>query len=322
MIPNIRRFPLFIAVSLMALVCCMPVMAVIGDPVTVLYQNSFSSDPKWITNNPSSDYWDSSQQMYHFSIEPSTGAYAYTPVSKYEKGSFTFEYDVILTQVDEGTTFRLGFSGSGMDPEKGPNVLTAFTNAKYGQIMWLHLVTQGNKLVKINSESGDTQSSGESAYTGPTAKYELNKTYHVTVNYVGDQHIVTMKVNEKTSGNEIWGYFVKTQEDLSGMNRIYLGSIGDYGMMNRYAKGYIDNVRITVPAEVQEVTTVSTPVTTPVTQLTAPMVTRKTTPVTVYMTSVPAIPETTPESPISEFIPVLAVCGGCFCWLFKRQKQQ
>jgi len=32
------------------------------------------------------------------------------------------------------------------------------------------------------------------------------------------------------------------------MNRLYVGSKGDYGMMNIYALGYIDNVRLTIPA--------------------------------------------------------------------------
>ena len=36
-----------------------------------------------------------------------------------------------------------GLSGTEMDPSKGPSVLSVFTNAKYGQIMWLHLVTPG-----------------------------------------------------------------------------------------------------------------------------------------------------------------------------------
>lgn len=306
---------------LVALACCMPVMAATGDPVTVLYQNSFSTDPKWITNNPSSDYWDSSQQMYHFSIEPSTGAYAYTPVSKYEAGSFTFEYDVILTKIDDGTTFRLGFSGTDMDTGKGPNVLTEFTNAKFGQIMWLRLVTPGNKMAMINSASGDTQTCGDIAYTGPTAKYELNKTYHVTVDYNEDQKVLSMKVNEKTSGGEIWGYYINAPEELRGMNRIYLGSIGDYGMMNRYASGYIDNVRITVPASERAVSTVPTTlVVTTTAPLTAPTVTRKNT----LAASTPgqtAVPATTQESSLPAALPVLAVCAGCLCWLFVRQKQ-
>ena len=130
---------------------------------------------------------------------------------------------------------------------KGPIVLTQFTNAKFGQIMWLHLVTPGNKMVEVNSQKGDTLSSGPNAYDGPTVKYELNKTYHVTVNYEAENKLLSMKVNEKTSGKDIWSYYVNTGEELHGMNRIYLGSKGDYGMMGRYAQGYIDNVRLTVP---------------------------------------------------------------------------
>ena len=42
----------------------------------VIYQTPFSSDPRWKTNSPSSDYWDPSTGRYHFSIEPSTGNYA------------------------------------------------------------------------------------------------------------------------------------------------------------------------------------------------------------------------------------------------------
>ena len=117
--------------------------------------------------------------------------------------------------------------------------------------------------MEMNSQSGDTLSSGPSAYSGPTVKYELNKTYHVTVNYDDDHKILSMRVNEKLTGKEIWGYFVNTAESLHGMNRIFIGSKGDYGAMNVYALGYIDNVRLTTPAAVtatptEQVTTVTT----------------------------------------------------------------
>ena len=310
---------LLLLLCFLSLVCTMPVMAATGDAVTVLYQNSFSSDPKWTTNNPSSDYWDPALQMYHFAIEPSTGAYAYTPVSKYEKGPFTLEYDLILNNVDEGTTFRLGFSGVEMDPEKGPNVLTEFTNVKYGQIMWLHLVTPSNKMVEVNSKSGDTQSSGDIAYKGSTVNYELNKTYRVTLNYNENQRILTMKVNEKISGKDIWGYYVNTMEDLRGMNRIYLGSIGDYGMMNRYATGYIDNVRITIPAGETVASATPTTSVTPLSVVTAPA-SKKSTPVATRTLVDTNQPETTPESPLSGSTPVLAVgIAGLCCVLFSRR---
>ncbi|MGA2122311.1 MAG: hypothetical protein ABSG49_09770 [Methanoregula sp.] len=307
---------LLVITCLLALVSPFPVQAA-NPSVSVLYQNSFATNPQWITNNPSSDYWDPGLEMYHFAIEPSTGAYAYATVDNYDGGPFTFEYDVILNSVDEGATFRLGFSGADMDPAKGPNVLTEFTNAKFGQIMWLHLVTPGNKMVEVNSESGDTLSSGPSAYDGPTVKYELNKTYHVTVNYNGDQRVLSMKVNEKTSGKEIWGYYVNTGEDLRGMKRIYLGSIGDYGMMGIYAKGYIDNVRLTIPATV----TATPALTAAVTGTTAPLVATPMTTPKPTITQLTPYPTTTPASPLMGITAVaaLGVTGLCYVLFLKRR---
>ena len=305
-----------VIVTSLLVLACVPVQGATGGPVTVLYQNSFSNDPRWVTNNPSSDYWDPGLQMYHFSIEPSTGAYAYTTIKNYDREAFTFEYDVILNRVDEGTTFRLGFSGAEMDPDTGPNVLTEFTNEKNGQIMWLHLVTPSNKMMQVNSKKGDTLSSGSIAYNGPTVKYDLNKTYHVTVDYNKNQRVLSMKVNEKTSGSEIWGYYINTGEDLSGMNRIYLGSIGDYGMMNRYAAGYIDNVRLTTPAEstatpTAAITAGTTAPLTPTTRPTAKPTTDQPTP----------LPTTAQESPISGIPAIVALCiAGLSCSLFLKKR--
>ncbi len=91
---------------------------------------------------------------------------------------------------------------------------------------------------------------GPNAYNGPTVKYEVNKTYHVTVNYDDDHKTLSMKVKEWLTGREIWSYYLNTAENLNGMNRIYTGSKGDYGMMGIYAEGYIDNVRLTAPVAV------------------------------------------------------------------------
>jgi hypothetical protein len=242
---------LIIAVSLLALI---PSLQALSDDnsVNVIYQTSFSSDPRWITNNPRTNYWDPSQGMYHFSLEPSTGGYAYTLVD-YEGGSFTLDYDLILTKVDEGATFRFGLSGSEMDPSKSPNVLSMFANGKYGQILWLHLVTPGSKLMEVNSQKEAVEMMeyhDTPIYTGETKNYELNKTYHVTIKYEDYSKILSMTVTEKMTGKEIWSWFITTAENLNGMNRIYMGSKGDYGMMNIYALGYIDNVRLTTPAAV------------------------------------------------------------------------
>ena len=251
---TIRKFLIYLFIAACLLVIVPPLQADGNQQVKVIYQSTFSTDPRWITNNPSIDYWDPTMGVYHFSIQPSTGAYAYTEVN-YDGGPFTLEYDVMLTRIDDGATFRLGFSGAEMDPGKGPNILTEFTNAKFGQIMWLHMVTPGNKMVEVNSAHGDTLTSGTIAYNGPTVRYEVNKTYHVTVNYDNSTNILSMKVNDKMTGTEIWGYFINPIDPLYGMNRIYLGSIGDYGQMYIFAEGYIDNVRLTTPSTATPVPT-------------------------------------------------------------------
>ena len=212
---TIRKFLIYLFIAVCLLVIVPPLHADGNQQVNVIYQSAFSTDPRWITNNPSSDYWDPTVGMYHFSIEPSTGAYAYTGVN-YNGGSFTLEYDVILNRIDDGATFRLGFSGDDMDPGEGPNALTEFTNDKFGQIMWLHMVSPGNKMVEVNSEHDDALSSGTIAYNGPTVKYELNTTYHVTMSYDADQQILSMKVNDKTSGNEILGLLRQHHREPQG----------------------------------------------------------------------------------------------------------
>jgi hypothetical protein len=264
----------------------------------VIYQTPFSSDPRWETNSPSYDYWDQATGRYHFSLEPSTGNYAYTTIETME-GDFTFEYDVILDRVDDGATFRFGLTGDEMDFNKGPNVFTVFSNGKYDQIMWLHLVTTGSKQMEVNSQTDDTRTSESFAYKGPTVHYELNKTYHVTVDYDEESTMLTMRVSDKASGKEIWAYFLKTAERVRGMNHIYLGSRGDYGNMNIYARGYIDNVRLTKPG----------PAITPeqtfeyqTEETTAPLVT--TTKTLVIPTHMPT---DTPQSPAGALLPVLAL---------------
>jgi len=308
---KIRKYFIYLIIAVFLLGIIPSLQALSDDnTVKVIYQTSFISDPHWLTNNPSTNYWDPNKGMYHFSNEPSTGGYAYTPI-EYERGSFTFEYDVNLTRVDNGAAFRFGLSGTEMDPTKSPNVLTLFTNEKYGQIMRLHLVTPGSKLMEVSSQT----SSEPGAYSGPTVKYEINKTYHVTVIYDEMSKTLSMKVKDWITGREIWSYYLNTAENLNGMNRIYTGSKGDYSMMGIYAEGYIDNVRLTEPVAVtpkptevtKEPSVTSLPTKTPTPKLT-----------TVLPTSYPT---DTPSSPSAGILAItaLGVIGVCGILVGKKK---
>lgn len=289
---------LFIAVIVVSIFFCIsPVLADTDANQKVIYQETFSSDPHWQTKNPSSDYWDPNKGAYHFGIEPSTGNYAFIPVN-YDGGAFTLQYDLTLMQVDPGATFRLGFSGTEMDRGKGPNVITEFTNAKYGNLLSLRLVTQNANLLEVSSAAD--------SYNGPTINYELNKTYHVVVIYDDASNTVTERVSDKLTGRTIWSYYLNTLTPLKNMNRIYVGSIGDYSPMYHYAVGYIDSILLTQPSPV-------TPGQTTAAVLTSTVPTYSLHPTTQQTTRIPLTSIPTPtQSPVSGFIPgaALAVLGS------------
>jgi len=311
---SLRTISSYLLVVACFALLAIPVQAEGDSPpsVNVIYQTPFSSDPRWTTNSPSYDYWDPSMGRYHFSLEPSTGNYAFTTINSMD-GPFTFEYDVTFDRVDDGAAFRFGVTGAEMDFNKGPNVISMFSNGKHENIMSLHVVTTGAKQMEVNSQSDDELTSGPLAYKGPTVRFELNKTYHVTVDYDEDAMMLTMQVNEKESGRTVWSYFIKTVERIRGMNRIYLGSRGDYGGMNNYAQGYIDNVRLTQPGPAispEQTSGSLTEVTT------APPVTTKKT----FVIPTP-YPTSTTQSPMSALLVILAVgLIGTLCVLRGKKK--
>nr|WP_321351408.1 hypothetical protein [uncultured Methanoregula sp.] len=304
---------LWILITAVLLVLILPVQADTSDDqnVKVIYQTTFGSDPHWITNSPSTNYWEPAAGRYHFSIEPSTGGYVYVPVT-IDDSSFALDYDLMLIRVDDGATFRLALSSNEMNPEKGPSILNEFTNAKFGKIMWLQVVTPGNKMTEVNSQSGVT------AYSGSTVKYELNKTYHVSTSYNKDLNMITTRVSDKQTGQEIWSYYIKTTDDITGIGRLWFGSINDFGPMNIYALGYLDNVRITAPETVTAAPTIAavTPGTTSAAAVTV-ATTKKATPKTTVPTPYP----TATQSPSSVLVPLVAlgILGGCLILVQKKE---
>jgi hypothetical protein len=101
------------------------------------------------------------------------------------------------------------------------------------------------------------------------------------------------------------------------MNRIYIGSVGDYGTMNIYASGWIDNVVLTTPVP----TTLTTPTTQPATPLPTYSV-RPTTKATTAAVLTP-IPTTTRKSPSSGMIAIaaLGIVGTCTVVLTMKKKR-
>ena len=246
-------------------------------------------------------------------IEPGTGGYAYIAVDDSE-GPFTLEYDVTLTSMEENSAFRLAFSTTEMDRTKGTIALTEFTNAKYGKVMWLRTVTPSNKLYTINSAANCLDEDCTlPKYSGPTVRYTENRTYHVVMQYDDERETLSMRVIDKAAGTEIWGYYIATKEALHGMNRIVIGTVGDYSDLGPVAEGYIDNVRLTA----QKTVTVTPTATT--TTLVKPTVVKTTAKPTVKPTAAEQTPP--PESPVSSSAAIAAAGLAGMAVLYTRSRQ-
>jgi len=277
----------------------------------LIYQTTFTTDPGWITNSPHSYYWDQAKGIYHYSIEPSTGSYAYIEVD-HDDGPFTLDYDVTPQRTDDLATFRLGLSSKEMQRTQGTIALTEFAKGKYGNLLWLRAVTPSNKLFEVSSQ---TFSYGETS-GAKTVTFLNNKTYRVTVQYDDDRTMLTMRVVEKATGREIWGYFLNTHESLRGMNRIFIGAVGDYSNTGPVAEGYIDNVKLSTQ---KIVTTTPNAVTTVETTVPVAITTRPTTkPTTMAPAQTP-----TPASPLSPVVPLVAlgIAASVLCYFTIRPKQ-
>ncbi len=75
----------------------------------LIYSQDFSSNPNWITNDPSNLYWDSSSETFHGWQANTSLSYAYTPTTLDPTRSFSLQSDQIINSVQwsAGLTFGI-----------------------------------------------------------------------------------------------------------------------------------------------------------------------------------------------------------------------
>ncbi len=231
--------------------------AAAADVKVTLYETDFSTDPGWITNNPSYYYWDVQKEAYHFQTEGGTNGYGFIPV-EYQRGSFTLEYDLLITSIRKNGAVRFGMTSTDMDISKGVNVLGIFDYEQYGRLMAIRVIDQNNHLHEKTSHYD--------SYCGDqpnckTKQFSENTTYRVVVRYNEELTQADIKVTNKDTGELLWGYFVPIGDELYFLNRLAITTKGDYAIGNT-AEGYLDNILLTVYVPVTPTTVVTTPPTT------------------------------------------------------------
>jgi hypothetical protein len=242
--------------------------AIAAEERVVLYQADFSGDPGWITNSPSHYYWDVQRQMYHFETEGGTNGYTYFPVD-YSDGPFTLEYDLLITSLNKDGAVRFGMTSSDMDISKGVNVFGIFEEMDGTRIMGISVIDQNNHL---HEKTSQYLSYCEDVPQCETKEFVENSTYHILIRYNEELMQADIKVNDKATGELVWGYFVTIGRELHFLNRLAISTKGDYRLGNN-AEGYIDNVILTTYRPVvptTEVTMIPTTVPTTIPPITTP----------------------------------------------------
>ena len=240
---------------LSVLLLLQPVTA--ADVKVTLYETDFSTDPGWITNNPSYYYWDVQREAYHFQTEGGTNGYSFIPVG-YQRGSFTLEYDLVITSIKKDGAVRFGMTNTDMDISKGVNVLGVFEYGQYGRIMAIRVIDQNNHLHQTTSQydsyCGDQPNCA-------TKQFAENTTYHVVIRYNEELTQADIKVTNVDTGELLWGYFAPIGDQLYYINRLAITTKGDYAVGNT-AEGYIDNISLITYVPVTPATVVTTSPTT------------------------------------------------------------
>jgi hypothetical protein len=228
-----------------------------ADVKVTIYETDVSTDPGWITNNPSYYYWDVQREAYHFHTEGGTNGYSFLPV-EYQRGPFTLEYDLLITSIKKDGAVTFGMTSTDMDISKGVNVFGVFNYGQYGRLMAIRVIDQNNHLHEKTSQY--------SSYCGDqpncvTKQFAENTTYRVVIRYNDELTQADIKVTNTETGELLWGYFVPIGDELYFLNRLAITTKGDYSIGNT-AEGYIDNINLFTYVPVMPTTVVTTPPTT------------------------------------------------------------
>jgi hypothetical protein len=205
--------------------------------VAVNYSEDFSSDPGWITDQPSNYYWDAESQSYHIRAE--NLAPGYKP-SRYsykllDEGvsSFTLQWDIQMTQCDWSAGLPFGIYDNQLGDWYGVS-----------DFVEVHpVVADGGRFWAMTLSAG-----GEYRETSSPYDWSFSEAY--TCKIVYDSDLLNVSVQIKNGEDQIWASNLSVPGTGFNNDLKYLGSsrngVGDYGYngfsSSAVSEGYIDNV--------------------------------------------------------------------------------
>ncbi len=206
---------------------------------TLPYNQDFSGDPAWATNNAANFKWDAASGVYYSKSVLNSGEYAGTQTD-YSGGSFRIEFDLQITSRQANSEINFGLFGP---------AYTSFQLSPYDKpCMYLSAGGSGNNFkLMIVTDSG---SHYESLVSG--VGLELYKWYRATLIYDSVKGRAAAKVVERDTGGRIWEDSFFTLSGVFPLDMKYLGfsMVGSWADSGQIQESLIDNLKFVLTGDI------------------------------------------------------------------------
>lgn len=151
------------------------------------YSHDFSTDPGWITNDPTWFYWNSALETYHLTtISNGSSKYTYTNID-WSDQSFAFKYDIKITQDGYGSGIWFGVYSTSMANYHDNHVVAHLGRDDGGHNIFLFTCANN-----IPDQS-----------TGINYPWPMNTWFRIEVYYDSPSNSALMVVMNKATGDTI-----------------------------------------------------------------------------------------------------------------------
>jgi hypothetical protein len=201
---------------------------------TLVYEEDFSSDPEWVTNNPSSCYWNSAEENYYAYLENhwnGTGTYAVKEIMPVNN-SFRYIFDIKISSVEYSSGVTLGLFDSDIQVYYPSCSVVDFSYVDAGNV------------VSLTS----CLSNGNSPYQTDPIQWSTGLWYHIETEYNASTATVQCEISQ--DGSVVSNLINNLDGTFAGLTNIGLSRMLNLGYSGYTTIVYVDNVQLWVGEEI------------------------------------------------------------------------
>jgi hypothetical protein len=197
--------------------------------VTPVYQEDFSSDPGWTTNNATNYHWDSVTETYYARQVDGSDEFAYRLLPELNvAGDWRVEYDIKPGSNSSAGNRRLSLTSSdmlvGTMTWGMPFVTVDFNNVgNQIQLLW-----------------NDSEGNHSYIHVAPNGAFSEDVWYNTFFEWDSTTGTLSAGVTERDTGQLLGEDSVTGLGSFDGIDRIAMSTLGD--SLGGEAQGYFDNI--------------------------------------------------------------------------------